>query len=249
MTKPIRLPISVDLAKVRSDPPALDARLTAACSFVRGGVVADVGTDHAYVPVALLGRGICCFAVATDIHKGPAQTAAANLGEHGFGDDRAAVLLTDGLCGCESYAPHDVCILGMGGEMIVHIIEQAPWVKENNVRLILQPMTRMETLRAYLDANGFCVVDECMVKADRIYQILCVEYDGIVRTHSPLELLLGEHNIQRRDTLCLELARQQKAILESSRAGKLRSKSPDTSREDALLATIHAFLSNDTEDT
>ena len=244
--------VAIPIDSPKTTPPAptpLDARLEAAVEFIRGGVVADVGTDHAYLPISLLCRGLCSFAVATDIHKGPAEIAAAHLSANGIGKDRAAVLLTDGLHGTEQFTPTDICIFGMGGEMIAHIIDQASWVRCPDVRLILQPMTRMEFLRDYLDRHGFAVREERLVKTDRIYHVMCVEFDGQTRTHEPLELLLGAHNMRRRDVLCLELAHQQKIIFEKSRAGKLRGKCPDTSREDALLCAIDAFLSNKTEDT
>lgn len=244
--------LTVPICAVSAQPPALaplDARLEAAAQFIRGGVVADVGTDHAYLPISLLRRGLCSYAVATDIHKGPAEVAAAHLGANGIGEDRACVLLTDGLHGAEQFSPTDVCILGMGGEMIARIVDEAPWVRSPDVRLILQPMTRMEFLRDFLDKNGFAVREECLIKTDRIYHVICAEFDGQPRAHTPLELLLGAQNMQRRDALCYELARQQKTILESSRAGKLRGKTPDTSREDVLLAAIDAFLSSETEDS
>lgn len=228
---------------------SLDARLEAAVAFVRGGVLADVGTDHAYLPIALLRRGLCSFAVATDIHRGPAEVAVAHLCANGIGGDRAAVLFTDGLHGAEAFSPTDICIFGMGGEMIAHILDEAPWVKNPAVRLILQPMTRMEVLRDYLDRQGFAIREERMVKTDRIYQIICAEFDGKVRSHSPLTQFLGRANMQRRDELCLSLAKRQRDQLNASRAGKLKGSNPDTSREDALLAELAEFLSDETEES
>lgn len=244
---PINIPIPPITFPLSALSP-LDARLEAAVPLLRGGVVADVGTDHAYLPISLLRRGLCTFAVATDIHRAPAEIAASHLAAHGIGDDRAAVLLTDGLHGAEQYAPTDICIFGMGGEMIARIIDEAPWVRSGDVRLILQPMTRAETLRDYLDKQGFAVREEHLVKTDRIYQIICAEYDGEVRAHTPLALLLGERNMARRDAVCLEYAKQLQRVLTASRAGKLNGKAPDTSREDALLAALDVFLSHQTEE-
>ena len=244
-------PIQISIPPIKFPLSALsplDARLEGAVSLVRGGVVADVGTDHAYLPISLLRRGLCTFAVATDIHRGPAEVAAAHLAAHGIGDDRAAVLLTDGLHGAEQFSPNDVCIFGMGGEMIAHIIDEAPWVRSPDVRLILQPMSRVEVLRDYLDKQGFAVREERLVRTDRVYQIICAEYDGKVRSHTPLALLLGEQNMARRDALCLEHARRQRDILTTSREGKLKGANPDTSREDVLLAALDDFLSKETED-
>ena len=229
------------------EPLALDARLGAALEFIRGGVVADVGTDHAYLPIALLGRGLVDFSVATDIHRGPAEVAAAHLAANGIGEDRAAVLLTDGLHGAKEYHPTDICIFGMGGEMIARIIDEAPWVKAPSVRLILQPMTKQDVLRQYLDQNGFRMIAERLVMTDRIYQLLCVEYDGKSRSHTPLERMIGKENLDRRDDLTMALVKRHVDTLTAAREGKLRAINPDTSREDALLAALNEYLEQTTE--
>ncbi len=242
---PQRLPLP-PAATVRSTPPPLDARLRLAASFARGGRIADIGTDHAYLPAALLLEGKCTFAVASDIHRGPAAVAAEHLSSFGIRDRDAAVLLTDGLDGVQEYQPADIFILGMGGEMIAGILSRAPWIASPTVRLILQPMTRFSALRAYLDRNGFCIREDRLVKTDRIYQVLCAEYDGIERRHSPLALLVGEGNLARRDPLCMEYVEKQKRILESAKSGK-QSVGADTAAEDALLGEIRVFLSESTD--
>jgi tRNA A22 N-methylase len=121
-------------------------------------------------------------------------------------------------------------------------------VRSPDVRLILQPMSRVEILRDYLDKQGFAVREERLVRTDRVYQIICAEYDGKVRSHPPLALLLGEQNMARRDALCLEHARRQREILTASREGKRKGANPDTSREDVLLTALDDFLSQETED-
>ena len=227
--------------------PRLDARLSAAIPFVRGGTVADVGTDHAYLPLVLLKDGACDFAIATDIHAAPAQRAADTLSRYGIGEDRATVLCTDGLHGCEELHPTDVLIFGMGGEMIIHILSEAPWVCDPGVRLILQPMTRQSELRAYLLQNGFAIRDEAMVMTDRPYQMICAEYDGTPRSASPLSLLLGEHNLARRDAVTLEAARRQLDIFTAARQGKLRGAAPDTTAEDAMISVLTDYLQGGTQ--
>lgn len=222
--------------------PRLDARLSAALPLVRGGIIADVGTDHAYLPLVLLAQQRCSFAVATDIHLQPAQRAAATLSRYGVDDRRAAVLCTDGLHGCEAFHPTDILIFGMGGEMIVHILSEAPFVRDPSIRLILQPMTRQSDLRAYLCQEGFCIKEETMVQTDRIYQVLCAEYDGTVRHLSPLALLLGEHNLARRDPVTLQEAERRRDILCVARQGKRKSAHADTSSEDALITALSDYL-------
>ncbi len=244
-------PIHIPITQINPAPPAPplpDARLGAALEFLRGGTMADVGTDHAYLPIVALRRGLSSFAVATDIHKGPAEVAAAHLANNGIGNDRAVVLLTDGLHGAEQYHPTDICIFGMGGEMIARIIDEAPWVRDASVRLILQPMTKQDVLREYLDNHGFGIVGERLIETDRIYQVLCIEYDGTLRSHTPLELLMGQENLSRRDGVVLELARRNAEILTAAREGKRKGICPDTSREDELLAAIDRYLNQTTED-
>ncbi len=224
------------------DAPLLDARLAAAIPFIRGDCMADVGTDHAYLPIVLLRRGLCDFAVATDIHKGPAEIAAAHLSAHGIDASRATVLLTDGLHGAEAFFPRDICIFGMGGEMIAHILDEAPWVKDPSVRLILQPMTKQEKLRVYLAEHGFAIREERLVKTDRIYQLLCAEYDGTPHALTPAQALLGAQNLARRDELTLQLVVRQCEILQATLAGKAQSATADTTQERALLQELTQYL-------
>ena len=143
--------------------PKISKRLEAAASFSRRGArFADVGTDHAYLPIYLHAtegsRG-----VASDINVGPTERALANVISHGA-KGAIDVVRTDGLNGIEKYFPEDIFILGMGGELIVKIISEAQWLKDEKKRLVLQPMTHPEAVRKYLYDNGFDIVDELIIK-------------------------------------------------------------------------------------
>ncbi len=167
--------------------PALDARLASAVAFVReGAFVADVGTDHAYLPIYLYGKGRIAGAVASDINEGPIERARANVAAHSMSDGIATVL-TDGLSGIGKYSPTDVIIFGMGGELIVKIISEARFVYRKGVRLILQPMTHAEILCAFLAKEGFSIVGEALSKAGKIYRTIAAEYTG-----ERYEMTLGE---------------------------------------------------------
>ena len=239
--KALRFPLS-PLKSPYPPLPRLDSRLMAALPYIRGGVVADIGTDHAYLPVVLLSLNQCRFAVASDIHRGPAGIAARNLERYGIGDDRAAVLLTDGLHGVEEYAPDDIILFGMGGEMIARILDEgATWIKTSAVRLILQPMTHPEILRNYLDDNGYVIRNQRLVRADRIYQVICAEYDGSPRSHSLLEQYIGTHNLTGGDALCLELVEHLRQVI-STRREKKQQSGRVTPEEDRLLSEIRQYL-------
>ena len=84
----------------------------------------------------------------------------------------------------------------MGGELIAQIIENSSYVKSGGIRLILQPMTSIKELREYLQ-NGFSTIAENIVLEDnKLYQVICVEYDGITKKYSDTELELGIKNIE-----------------------------------------------------
>ena len=174
-----------------------DLRLAAAASFGRKGKrVADIGTDHASLPIYIVGNDLSPYAVACDINKGPLNAAKQNIAAANL-SDRIDTFLTDGLNGLEQFNPEDVYILGMGGELIWRIIEDSELTKQNGIRLILQPMTHPNDLRLGLYSNGFNIVDETLVRdRDRVYQIIVAEYDGVERTATEVELWLGKKNIE-----------------------------------------------------
>ena len=174
----------------------IDARLLAVASLVSDGAyLADVGTDHAYLPIYLAEQGKISRAVASDIHKGPLESAEKNIREAGF-SDRIHTVLTDGLQGLEPYPVTDIVIAGMGGLMIKGILEKASAFKERNVKFILQPMQHIPDLRRYLGESGFAIQKEAQATAEgKFYQIILCTYDGATRKESELALLLGKYNI------------------------------------------------------
>ncbi len=177
---------------------SLDARLSCAASFVRGGaVLADVGTDHAYLPITLLSRGVISYAYAADVARGPLATAKAHLDECCRElpalDSQIRLVLTDGLAGLDAVTPSvtDISICGMGGELITRILSNAPFVRIPAVRLILQPMTMQPVLRRWLCENGFAVEYERLCTANgKLYSVLCCHYTGEISV--PEYPLLGD---------------------------------------------------------
>ena len=124
-----------------------DLRLAAAVSFGRKGKrVADIGTDHASLPIFLVGNGISDSALACDINIGPLNAAKKNIDAAGL-SNKIDTKLTDGLKGIEDFKPEDIYILGMGGELIWRIINDSELARVDGIRLILQPMTHAHDLR------------------------------------------------------------------------------------------------------
>ena len=178
--------------------------------------------------------------MASDINRGPVENARRNIAAAGL-SDKIATVCTPGLDGIQGYAPEDITIFGMGGELIASIIDAAPWTRDGRIRLILQPMSHAEILRAYLLQNGFCLLDQTLVKEDKVYQIICAEYDGVVRTEDDMALWFGSHNLENMHPLLGELLENKRRLLQTGADGK-RMGGKDASFELCMLAKIDALL-------
>ncbi len=222
-----------------------DERLSAAASFVRqGAVLADVGTDHALLPVFLCESGKIERAYATDIAQGPLEAARLQIEESGL-EGRVIPVLTDGLSGLEDKGITDVTVCGMGGELIAAIIERAPFVKREEVRLILQPMTRQADLRLYLAENGFSVEEEAVVSAKgKCYFCLVAHYTGEGRVLSRIEAELGSLMYQSPknplflDFVTAKVKAQEKKVKGLEKAASLL----ELTEEKAYLKELLAYL-------
>ena len=225
-----------------NDIPKLTPRLRRAADMAReGAFVADVGTDHAYLPIALCLEGRIRGGVASDINDGPVERAEKNIYGYGLGE-KLSVIKTDGLCGIEVYAPDDVFILGMGGELIARILSDAPWTKNKKINLCLQPMTHAEILREFLARNGYAVIDEHIVEeGERSYQLMLANYTGRREEFTEAELLFGKINIQKRTDELIRLAQKTLVILERRVAGK-QSAGENADGERRLIEQINAII-------
>lgn len=180
--------------------PMLDDRLLSAAKLVRAGaVLADIGTDHGYLPVFLLREGRISRAVLSDINEGPLSSADRHAKEAGL-RHLVELVLTDGAKGLEGRGITDYSICGMGGELIAEIIAASAHLFDTGVRLILQPMTKQEHLRIRLGEMGFRTVAERYTIADgKYYLTLAAEYDGVIRPLSLADAYLGTSRIIESD--------------------------------------------------
>lgn len=204
-------------------------------------ILYDVGTDHAKLPVYLLDNKRITYSVASDIHKGPLDKAQIFVNMCGY-KDRIKLVLADGLSGIDVKSPCDIAICGMGGETIVNILSVAEGVRDENVRLLLQPMTDFALLRTYLSENGFAIVDEDIVFSDdREYQCVVAEFTGEKYLLTDSEKELGKLCIEKRGGVFLQYVQRKINTLNICIAGK-RKASIDTSFEEALLCEYQRIL-------
>lgn len=175
----------------------LDSRLMAIADLVRKDkVFADIGTDHAYLPVYLVEKGIINRGIAADLRVGPLENAREAVVSYGF-DDKIELRLSDGLDNFKENEAQEIAVAGMGGLLISSFIERTKWLKNEDVHLILQPMTHVEELRKTLFDNGFVIDREVVAKdGDKLYIILSVYYYSDMTAYTDLDLIVGKlpHN-------------------------------------------------------
>lgn len=171
----------------------LSKRLSALAALVNEGErIADIGTDHGYLPVYLYKKGLIKSAVASDINEKPLSSCKAKVEQEALCDVIKTVL-SDGL---DQISPSDydtIIIAGMGGEMIADILSREPKIVEKHI--ILNPMTHPEIARKFLYDNGFEIDRDIIVKDGRhYYSVFDAHYTGEVKEREEADYFLG--NIQ-----------------------------------------------------
>ena len=222
--------------------PPLSPRLSAALPYIRrGDTVADIGTDHAYLPIYLVLSGLSPISYACDINEGPCMRARDNAREYGV-SDKIKISKRDGICGLESEKIDKFTIFGMGGELISSIMDASPSLPIGT-GFILNPMTKAASLRSYLVSHGYSILDDTYARAEgKIYQIIYAEKTGNNDTLSPLELALGKHALASPTPIMIEYV--EKLFHDMSVAAEGRRRAGATSPDDALLCDIEGFLSD-----
>ena len=147
----------------------LSGRLQAVASLVTAGHrVADIGTDHAYIPIYLLQEGLAESAIAMDVNEGPLKKAEEHVKENGM-EGKIRLRLSDGFEKLEPFEADTAVIAGMGGPLMIRILSAYPEVTRSMKELVLQPQSEIAKVRAFLLEEGFLFIQEDMVKDDGKY--------------------------------------------------------------------------------
>ena len=165
----------------------LSARLEKIVDLVGKDVrLADIGTDHGYIPIELLKSEKINYAILSDINKGPLENARKEIERQGL-VNKTDLRLGSGLEVLDTNEVDQVIIAGMGGILISDLIEKKLDLCKKLDKMILQPMQAQEDLREYLNMRGFYIIEEHLVKEDfRIYEIMEVVYRGKVEEIDPI---------------------------------------------------------------
>ena len=157
-----------------------------------GAKIADIGTDHAYIPIWLSINKKISHALACDIRTGPLENAKKNI-KHFRMEKIIKTRLSDGLESINSEEADEIIIAGMGGNMISNILERCSWKNKYEKKFILQPMKYENKLRSYLASKGYEIKSEkAIICAEKIYTVMTAIFTGIPYKISTLEKYIGK---------------------------------------------------------
>ncbi len=171
----------------------LTPRLSAAASLVKGGgIVADIGTDHGYLPIFLIQSGKIPKAIAADIGKMPLENARKSVAQYGL-ENKIELRLSDGLNSFRENEADEIVFAGMGGTLIAEKLKETPWIKNKNLHFVFQPQSRAEDLREFLFSNGFEIGEEIAThEGNRFYIAFDAFYTGETRDFTVADCFLGK---------------------------------------------------------
>lgn len=198
----------------------LTPRLSCMASLVPPGArLADIGTDHGKLPIALLIQKRVAAAIGADIGRGPLEHARRNAAEHGV---TLSLRLAAGLDAVQPEECDTVTIAGMGGQTIAEILAAAPWTAAGNHLLLLQPMTMAAELRQWLWANGYQIERETLCREERRNYIVLSVRGGAEKREMPLSACVISPALLRADGAAEHIAallRREQAALHGMEQG------------------------------
>lgn len=162
----------------------LSKRLQAVAVMVtKGNVVCDVGCDHGFVPVYLVKNGISPKVIAMDINEGPLMTARDHIGEY-FLTDYIETRLCDGMAALRAGEADTLICAGMGGRLVIKILEEGREKLVGMKELVLQPQSEVQNVREYLRKQGYLIADENMILEEgKYYPMMQVHLKGDTQKH------------------------------------------------------------------
>ena len=191
----------------------ISKRLAAVAGMVTEGCrVADIGTDHAYVPIYLIKEGRSLKALAMDIGKGPLERAKEHIREYGL-DSQIVTRLSDGLTEYVQGEADSIVIAGMGGAMMVRILsdgaEKCVGVRE----LILSPQSEIFLVREWLFEHSWQIEQETMLVEDGKYYTVMRAVPGDEPELKPVEALYGRYLLESKNQILHEfLGKERKTV-------------------------------------
>lgn len=207
----------------------LSKRLAAVASLVSYPTVADIGTDHGYVPIALFLQGKLKKGYACDVRKGPLEICRTNIALYGA-EGVIETRLGSGLAPLAPYEAETAVMAGMGGMLTVHILEDSPDVAASLKELVLSPQHDIGEVRKCLHKIGFSIAEEHMLKEDgKVYTLMRCKR-GAEHYEREIDYLYGKRLLEKREPLLREVLE-----IEKGKYSRLAERLRRTETENARL--------------
>ncbi|MCI2774495.1 tRNA (adenine(22)-N(1))-methyltransferase [Staphylococcus petrasii] len=196
----------------------LNERLKAVSRYLLPGMMADIGSDHAYLPIYALQNNLCQTAIAGEVIKGPFEAAQRNVTEYQF-NHLINVRLGDGLSVInQDDNVQNITICGMGGPLIAKILNEGKDKLENHPRLILQSNIQTEVLRQTLQSLNYEIIaEEIIEEKGHIYEIVVSEYNDNIERLNKFNLKFGPKLIEHKTSIFYKKWRRELEALEHIR--------------------------------
>ena len=192
----------------------LSKRLQAVADLVSEGlVVADVGTDHGYIPIYLIETKKSPKAFAMDVNKGPLLRAKEHIAEHGL-DAHIETRLSDGVRALKIGECECVVVAGMGGALTIKIMEEGKEIFRNLKEFVLQPQSELQKVRAYLYQKAYSIVEENMVLDDGKFYPMFRVINGQSEEYHAIELCYGKLLLEQKNAVLKNFLEKEKAVKE-----------------------------------
>lgn len=192
----------------------LSVRLKTIASFVdEGNILADIGTDHGYIPIYLVKNNVIPKALAMDISSGSLKKAEKNIKKHNL-EEKINTRLSDGLSNLGPGEVDTIIITGMGGSLIKKILSDHLKVMESAKELILSPQKEMSLIREFLVENNFNITKEAMLKEGDKYYVVIKATKGNLNYSKEIYLKYGRFLLENKNPVLYEYLLEKKIKIE-----------------------------------
>ena len=190
----------------------LSKRLQGVADLVsKGVVVADVGTDHGYIPIYLIDSKKSPRAFAMDVNEGPLLRAKEHIAEYGL-DSLIETRLSDGVGALQVGECECVVIAGMGGMLTIKILEEGKEIFKNLKEFVLQPQSELQKVREYLCQNAYCIVEENMVLDDGKFYPMFRVVNGKSPKYHAIELRYGKLLLEHKNSVLEKFLKKEQTV-------------------------------------
>lgn len=223
----------------------LSNRLSACSESVTpNSKIADIGTDHAYIPIYLGLTKKISHALACDVRSGPLENAKKNINFYNL-NNIIETRLSDGLENVSENEADEIIIAGMGGNMISNILENCSWKNKESKRFILQPMKYENKLRAYLALKGYEIQNEtAVICSEKVYSVMTCVFTNIPYKITPVQEYIGKITINQNFASKSYIKKQIKNLQNLEKGAKATDNIEESEKYSSIVSSLLQELKN-----